>query len=253
MTPALLWKLLFGRRRRQAEDRRREQILTWPNGVTLLRAAVSTVILVAAIIEQSHGLLFAGLACSMTFDFCDGLLARLAKVETILGAQLDGVADRIATALVAAGVVSMNPDPANVIAATAVWLQFGVMDQLLTSQFLRFGLWSPDHFYELDEPGSKPLAEGIWQRNWSVPAKLASNLPILLLAIGAWWAALGLAVALIIMRIPGYRAIRSLAEKLPEAHGKIPSEAPAFSPAPKALYLRHRSRPARETRVEAPR
>lgn len=245
MTLASLWKLLFGRRRRKADDLRREQILTWPNGLTLLRAAASTVILVAAVVEQSHTLLFAGLLCSMLFDFCDGLLARLAKVETVLGAQLDGVADRIATALVAAGVVSMDPSAETVISATMVWLQFGVVDQFFTSQFLRFGLWSPDHFYELDEPGAERLAERVWQRNWSVPAKLASNLPIVLLAIGAWWAAGGLAAALILIRIPDYRAIRALAERLPEANGNIFAGRLPLSVARQPLRPRRHVRPRR--------
>lgn len=206
-----LWTELFGRRWRTAHDEIREKFATAANGVTVLRAAVAGALLVSATITQSYGLLLAGLATSMFFDFADGQIARRGKPSTtVLGAQLDGLADRLAVFLVALGVISMNHEPSTVLAAGAVWLQFGILDHYLASQFLRFGLWSPDHFYCIDE--------GVWRRNWSPAAKLASNLPVLLLALGSssTWGALALSSFLISTRIPSVMTIRRLARELPE-------------------------------------
>lgn len=202
-----LWGYFFGRRTLRAEAQMREQVLTPANALTFARAIGSVAILVIAIVRASDDLLLIGLAFSMVLDFVDGQIARGLKRETILGAQLDGAADRITAALVAAGVVSINGGAELIVAATLVWIQFGVVDQFLTSQFLRFGLWSPDHFYEL----GKPWGEEIWRRNWSALAKLASNLPIVLLAFRIWWAAALVSVILIVLRVPGYMGIRALA------------------------------------------
>ncbi len=213
MSARAVWSHFFGRRTRRAEEARREQILTGANVLTAARAVASTTILVIAIIDGSHALLLVGLAFSMFFDFVDGQIARAFEGETILGAQLDGVADRIAAALVAAGVVALNGDPRSVVAATVVWIQFGVVDQLLTSQFLRFGLWSPDHFFQL----APPWGEKVWRWNWSAGAKLASNLPIALLALELWWVAAAAAFVLVVLRLPGYFAIQALARRIPPA------------------------------------
>ena len=141
----------------------------------------------------------------MALDFLDGFIARSKNSETVFGAQLDGLADRMAAVLLIAGVCSMRGDPVTWVAAGAVWLQFGVLDQLLTSQFLRFGLWSPDHFYAVDEH--------VWRLNWSALGKFASNLPIALLALGgaATWFACALALVLVVLRLPSYTALSELA------------------------------------------
>jgi len=243
VSPASLWKVLFGRRSRKASPDLREKVITWPNGLTFARAAFSTTVLVAAVIEQSHALLLAGLGISMAFDFADGQLARWRKAETIVGAQLDGVADRLATALAAAGIVSMNPEPLVVIAATTVWVQFGVLDQFLSSQFLRFGLWSSDHFHELE----KPLGERVWRLNWSALAKLASNLPIVFLAVELWWAAIGLSVLLIAVRVPCYRSIRRLATEIPEIADSPEIPVPSFHPEPRINVERRPALPTTAT------
>lgn len=229
MTARLVWRHFFGRRTLRADRGRREQIITGANILTLARAVGATAILVTAIIGGSYNLLLVGLAFSMFFDFVDGQIARAFKGETVLGAQLDGIADRITAALVAGGIVSMKDGADVVIAATAVWIQFGVVDQFLTAQFLRFDLWSPDHFYQLEEP----WGERVWRQNWSAIAKLASNLPIVLLALQAWWAATAISLLLIIFRIPGYRGVRTLGSR----SSALGVEAASFSPT-SAIRLR---------------
>ena len=213
MNSTRLWKTLFGRRERKAPTKDRERVWTGATALTVGRATVAGGIFVYAIIASSPTLLLVALAVSMLLDFFDGFLARSMESETILGAQLDGLADRLAAAFVITGVISMRGDAATVIAAVAVWTQFGLVDQFLTGQFLRFGLWSPDHFYAIDER--------VWRDNWSPPAKLASNLPILFLAVGSWarWGALAMSLALIALRLRSYPAIRAKATALIEEKG----------------------------------
>jgi phosphatidylserine synthase len=147
----------------------------------------------------------------MVFDLADGYIARFTHSISILGAQLDRLADSLAALLVCAAAISMDRDVLTVVAAATVWVEFGVIDQLLASQFLRFGLWSPDHFYYVDER--------TWRMNWSAPAKLAGSLPILLLATGSSlaWAAFALALLLAIGKIQSMNQITKVAQHLPSA------------------------------------
>jgi phosphatidylglycerophosphate synthase len=214
MTSSSFWRFLFGRRERRADDSLRNRVLTRANGLTLVRAAISSAILAVAISRHSRELLLLGLGCSMVLDFADGALARALERETVLGAQLDGLADRLTTVLVSVGVVSMDPSAGTIAAVVAVWLQFGLLDFILTFQFLAFpDLWSPDHFHEAMGKRREPRAERVWRLNWSAAAKLASNLSTVLLAAGAWWAAIGLSALLIAMRVPDYFTIRALVEE----------------------------------------
>lgn len=224
MRARALGTTLFGRRQRRAKDGDREQVLTIATALTVSRASATSVLFVLAIARHSYLLLLVALGLSMLVDFLDGFVARSKKKETILGAQLDGLADRLAALFVIIGVIKMRGGAETVAAATVVWLQFGIVDQLLTSQFLRFGLWSPDHFYAIDEK--------VWRRNWSSGAKLASNLPVAMLAVGSWliWPALVLSAFLVVWRLPGYSLIRDQALTLEERNlAQIATEAGADS------------------------
>jgi phosphatidylglycerophosphate synthase len=202
-----LWSTLFGRRSRTAPDRLRERAWTFATALTGMRAATTSAIFIWALISGSRTLLLVGLGTSMVVDFADGLVARSSHKETVIGAQLDGLADRLATVFVIAGAIAMSPGAGAVAVSSLVWLQFGIVDGFLSSQFLRFGLWSPDHFYAIDERA--------WRLNWSPLAKLASNLPIALLAVGSWllWPAAALSVVLIPLRISCYPAIKRAAQR----------------------------------------
>lgn len=206
MSVGRLMATLFGRRTRRAADEFREKSWTLATGLTVGRAVITSAVFILAIVWRSHEWLLIALGMSMGADFLDGFVARSKRAETVLGAQLDGLADRLATTFVVAGVLAVDHSVVTVVVAGLVWLQFGVVDQFLTSQFLRFGLWSPDHFYAIDET--------VWRLNWSPPAKLASNLPIALLAVGAWcvWPAAVLAVSLVALRLVAYPAMRVQAQ-----------------------------------------
>jgi hypothetical protein len=248
MNLAGLWKTLFGRRVRKAPTKDRERVWTGATALTVARATVAGVIFVYAIIAGSPTLLLVALSVSMLLDFFDGFLARSMQSETIFGAQLDGLADRLAAAFVITGAISMRGDAATVVVALAVWAQFGLVDQFLTGQFLRFGLWSPDHFYAIDER--------VWRDNWSPPAKLASNLPILFLALGSWpiWGAFALSLALITLRLRSYPTIRAKATAMIEEKGLAMASGAPGSPraVPELRAVRdHEELPAAARRVAA--
>jgi CDP-diacylglycerol--glycerol-3-phosphate 3-phosphatidyltransferase len=204
---ARVYTAVFGRRVRNADDETREDRWTFATKITAFRACTAAALFALAIATSSQELLLGALGLSMVLDFLDGFIARSKNSETVFGAQLDGLADRMAAVLLLAGVCLMRDDPITWAAAAAVWLQFGVLDQLLTSQFLRFGLWSPDHFYAVDEQ--------IWRLNWSALGKFGSNLPIALLALGGilTWFACALALVLILIRLPSYAALSELARR----------------------------------------
>lgn len=204
-----LWEAVFARRRRIAPDEMRDKVWTLATCLTLIRVVLSVAVLLFAIIEGRQALLVAGLVFGMSLDTLDGYVARRRKAETILGAQLDGLADRLVAALVLAGAVSVNPSTENAVAAAVVWTQYGIVEQFLNAQFLRFGLWSPDHFYLENEL--------VWRLNWSALAKMASGAPLALMALGLWWAALATALVLIALRVPCYRWIADSAKSLSEA------------------------------------
>ncbi len=154
-----------------------------------------------------------GLALSWGADVADGHLARKMERESVLGAQLDALADRVTVLTVAVGsVVLADGSLVAMIAATLVWVQFGVVDQLLFGQFLRFGLWTPDEFHLRHVT--------VWWLNWSTPAKLVSGMPAGLIALGgpAAFAAMAIAVALIVVRLGCYGEIARVMRLENEPH-----------------------------------
>jgi hypothetical protein len=199
-----LQRCFIERRVVRAEPSVKEAVWSVANAITLGRAVISSAVFVLALVIGSHLLLLAAVGVSMVGDTLDGLVARALREETALGAQLDVLADRMATLFVMLGALSIGRGGWLVAAAcVGVWVQHGVVDQLLAGQFLRFGLWSPDHFHAIDE--------GVWRRNWSSWAKMASCLPVALLAVGGgvcWWLALSTSLMLAGSRVSSYGKIK---------------------------------------------
>jgi hypothetical protein len=206
-------RLLFGRHARLAPDQFRERIGTAATMLTVFRALLTSSLFIAAIVNDSRVLLVVALSLSMLLDTVDGHVARARHAETVFGAQIDGLADRLAATFVFVGVASMHTDTLTLIVGSVIWIQFGVIDQFLSNQFLRFGLWSPDHFYAVDEVA--------WRWNWSPYAKAASNAPIWMFAIGSWgvWVALIFSLSLIAIRVRQYPVISRQSLSLIQEYG----------------------------------
>jgi phosphatidylglycerophosphate synthase len=219
-TPLRAFWTPFGRRYRNADPFDRERAWTAATAITLLRAVLCSGLVVLAVARSSTSFMLIALVTNMVLDTLDGEVARRRRLETILGAQLDGAVDRLIVVLVVLTAVSVRDTAASALLGVIVCVQFAGVDHILSTQFLRFGLWSPDHFFVIDER--------VWRANWSPVAKLVSNIPILLFAASehSAWAALPVACAIIAVHAGSYGRVRELARALPEHCHAVGPDAP---------------------------
>lgn len=143
----------------------RETWLTWPNAVTGVRVVAALGCFVTAALTASEAWNYAGLAVYWVLDIADGSLARALRQETRIGAQLDILSDRLLIGAFYANFLRAHPGMAIPIALHLV--QFVVLDQYLSHQFMRWPCLSPNYFHEVDRP--------IWLWNWSPPGKVANG------------------------------------------------------------------------------
>ncbi len=143
----------------------RETWRTWPNAVTGVRVVVALACFVTAVLRGSQAWGYAGLAAYWALDVVDGSLARALRQETRIGAQLDVLSDRLLLAGFYASFLPAHPGMAVPVALHLV--QFMVLDQYLSHQFMRWPCLSPTYFHEVDRT--------IWAWNWSAAAKVANG------------------------------------------------------------------------------
>lgn len=226
-------------RRREHRSEQRWKCARWSlaNGLTAARAVISSSILGLAVYDGSRLLLVLGLLASWVGDMIDGHVARACRCETVLGAQVDGLADRLTAMLVVAGSIRISNGAALAVAGgMTVWLQFGILDHALSAQFLRHDRWSPDEFH-LDD-------EDAWRMNWAPFAKVVSNVPVGLLALGGpaiWGALAGAAVLLVVRTGSSLRLLAGLT-----ARGRDVSPGPRVSSAASRMMSRNESKIAQD-------
>ena len=143
----------------------RETWLTWANLVTAVRVAAAMACFVTAALTGSEAWNFAGLAVYWLLDIADGGIARALKQETRIGAQLDILSDRLLIGAFYANFLGWHAGMAIPIAMHL--LQFVVLDQYLSHQFMRWPCLSPNYFDEVDRP--------VWTWNWSPVGKVANG------------------------------------------------------------------------------
>ena len=143
----------------------RETWRTWPNVVTGIRVVAAVTCFVVAAFEESEAWNYAGLAVYWVLDIADGGLARALRQETRIGAQLDILSDRLLIGAFYANFLRAHPSMAIPIAMHLV--QFVVLDQYLSHQFMRWPCLSPNYFHEVDRT--------IWRWNWSAAGKVANG------------------------------------------------------------------------------
>lgn len=114
-----------------------------PNALSIARIGASPVLVVLAFTGAGSAytwLLIAALAS----DIADGLIARLFKLQTALGAKLDSVADLLATVAALAGIWAFHPEVfRDHWPALALFLGLGLLEYVLA--FLRYGRLSSFH------------------------------------------------------------------------------------------------------------
>ncbi len=171
----------------------RETVANWANLVTAIRTVVGLALFAAAAVEQDARLNYAGLAVYWVLDIVDGFLARKFNLETRLGAQFDILADRLLISFFYLNYLASNPSAAPTVALFL--LQFMILDQYLSNQFLRWPILSPNYFNLVDEL--------IWKLNWSVPGKLFNTglVTVLLVLLPTQIPALLASVVLILLKL----------------------------------------------------
>lgn len=179
-------------------------IRTWANLATLLRTVAAIVLTLAAIVDRSLVLLVLAYAVYWVGDSLDGNLARWLHQETRIGAVFDIVSDRANSSLLIAALLMLHPEFACPLGI--YFVQFMVVDLLLTLSFLRWPLVSPNHFHRVDRT--------VWALNWSVPAKTANTtlLVVLLLVAPVWVATVVATVQLLVKLASGVRVLELLAQ-----------------------------------------
>lgn len=119
-----------------------------PNIVTLLRLVLSMVFFILAITENRETYNFIGLGVHWLGDVLDGFLARRFRQETILGAEIDIIADRVETLFFYVNFLRFHPGLFLPVALYVV--DFAFIDYYLSYQFVKFNIISPNYFYKVD-------------------------------------------------------------------------------------------------------
>ncbi len=118
------------------------------NILTLLRLASSLFFFILAVLRMNPTYNFIGLAIHLLGDYIDGLFARVFKQETILGAEIDLIADRLEVVFFYVNFLYFRP--ALYIPVAIYLMDYAFFDFYLSYQFLKYDLISPNYFYKVD-------------------------------------------------------------------------------------------------------
>ena len=167
------------------------EVYTWANFVTVIRLFGALALFA---VGWQTGLLrwsLYGLVVYWVGDLLDGVLARVLHEETVFGAQMDILADRLSVILFYVSYIAYRP--AKTLAALCFLFEFAVLDTYLSNQFMRWPVLSPNYFYMVDRE--------TWTWLWSKPAKAFNCGLVTLLLIGLPWQWPALIVTLVLIGI----------------------------------------------------
>ena len=182
--------------------------------MTLVRTVGALALAAAASTQRSVGLLVWAYAVYWLGDVLDGLVARRTGTQTRQGAVLDILCDRACCAVLATTWLALEPAAAP--ALTVFLLQFMVVDCVLSLGFLRWPLLSPNDFGQVDR------RLHLW--NWSPLAKATNTSAlVLLVAVGAYTAALVVAVLQLVLKTVSLVALTRLLRPAPERPAPLPA------------------------------
>lgn|GEM_PF-345420 len=123
-------------------------IYSEPNVITLVRLLASMPFFVIALTTQREVYNFIGLGIHWAGDWLDGLWARKFSQETILGAEIDIIADRVEMLFFFLNFLYFNPHL--YVPIVLFILDFAFVDFYLSYQFVKFDIISPNYFYKVD-------------------------------------------------------------------------------------------------------
>jgi phosphatidylglycerophosphate synthase len=165
-----------------------------PNVVTLIRLAACLVLFALAVVKDREIFNFIGLAVHWVGDTLDGWFARTFKQETVLGAEIDIIADRVEALFFFINFIHFHPGL--VLPVIVYILNFAFVDFYLSYQFVKYDIISINYFGRVDRR--------VYALNFSPPAKFANSAPVILVLIflpKLWVAALVMAFALIVVKV----------------------------------------------------
>ncbi|HDJ22617.1 MAG TPA: CDP-alcohol phosphatidyltransferase family protein [Candidatus Aminicenantes bacterium] len=156
-----------------------ESIYSTPNLITLLRLGASLAFFTLALLERNETYNFIGLALHWLGDVADGFVARRFHQETILGAEIDIIADRVEFLFFFINFLFFHPQL--YLPIIVYLLDFAFVDFYLSYQFIKFDLISPNYFYKVDK--------NVYRFNYSPAGKFANStiVPLLLIFLPRWW------------------------------------------------------------------
>ncbi len=182
-----------------------ERLGTSANIVTVVRTVAAVVLAGLAVQERSLTLLVASLAVYWAGDMLDGLVARVRRCESRIGAVLDILCDRFCAAAFYLGLAWLQPELA--LPVMLYLAEFMVIDCFLSLAFLAWPIRSPNYFHVVDRP--------LWLWNWSKPAKAANSALFAVILLVTGNALLGAAIAVVLIVLKSTSLVRLARVGLP--------------------------------------
>jgi phosphatidylglycerophosphate synthase len=161
-----------------------------PDLVTVLRLTGSLVFFILAAVRRDPTANFIGLGIHWLGDIADGFFARKTRQETVLGAEIDIIADRVETIFFYVNFLHFHPEL--YLPAALYVLDFAFVDFYLSYQFIKYDLISPNYFGRVDRR--------VYLLNFSPAGRFLNSTAVTLLLIllpGAWAVAAAIAACFI--------------------------------------------------------
>jgi CDP-diacylglycerol---glycerol-3-phosphate 3-phosphatidyltransferase len=171
-----------------------EAVHSLPNLITYIRLTVSMSFFITSIHTGNILYNYIGLGVHWLGDVLDGFIARTFKQETIFGAEIDIIADRVEVLFFF--IIFLFFRPFLFLPVALYIIDFAFIDFYLSYQFLKYGLISPNYFYKIDKR--------VYLLNYSPGGKFCNSTVVTLWLIflpQLWGAAAGMASILIAIKI----------------------------------------------------
>lgn len=118
------------------------------NILTLTRLILSLVFYILAILKQNPNYNYIGFVVHSIGDFLDGFYARKFKQETLFGAELDIIADRLE--MIFFYVIFLHFRPYLFLPVALFLFNYAFVDFYLSYQFVKYDIISINYFYKVD-------------------------------------------------------------------------------------------------------
>lgn len=149
-----------------------ESFYSEANIITLIRLVLSLFFFLLAILKNNPTYNYIGFFIHWFVDFLDGYYARKLNQETILGAEIDIIADRFEIFFFY--IIFLHFRPQLYLPAALYLIDYAFIDFYLSYQFVKYDIISPNYFYKVDKI--------VYQLNYSPGGKF-SNSSIVTLAL----------------------------------------------------------------------